>query len=306
MTRAAREVNPEALALYLQAARAGDPRRHMTYLEQAILRDSTFALAYAKLAIAYVMIARDGVRAERAVATALALEPTLSDGYDALGLLRMWVDRDWRAAETAFRRALELNPHNGLAHHELGQLHMRLGRCDDAVVEEGRAVLQHPGVVHYQNGLAEIHLYCRRYDDAVREFRKALELVRDSAGTYVSLGDAYFHQRQYGAALAMYEQSRRPVPGWVLIALGRTREARSRVDSLQAQWARGEGNAFTAWNLARIYTTLGERERAITWLERGHEAGHGLVIYLGVHPHFDALRGEPRFRSLLRRVHLAD
>jgi TolB-like protein/Flp pilus assembly protein TadD len=306
LVTAAREVNPEAFALYLQAARVLDGTQRMAYLEQAIEKDSAFALAHAKVATLYIMIERDRMKAERAIAKALALDPSLSDAYDALGLLRMWLDRDWPAAEAALRRAIELSPNNGLAHHELGQLFMRVARCDEAVAEEQRAVLQNPGVAHYQSGLAEVYLYCRRYDEAIREFGKALDLVRDSAGIYFNLGDAYFHQRQYAKALTMYEKSRRPPPGWIYVALGSQQEARAQIGTLKAVWARGEGNGLTTWNLARLHTTLGEREEAITWLERTYEGRHGMVVYLKVHPHFDSLRGEPRFQALLKKVRLAD
>ena len=306
LARAAREVKPEAFALYLRSARVGDEARRMDYLEQAIARDSTFALAHAKLALSYVMIARDRGRAERAITTALALDATLSDAYDALGLLRMWLDRDWPAAEAAFRRAIELNPHSSLAHHELGQLFMRVGRCDEALAEERRAVLQNPGVGHFQSGLAEVHLYCGHYDAAIRELGRTLDLVRDSASTYFLLGDAHFYQGRYAEALVMYERSRRPPPGWAYAALGREREARARIDTLTAQWARGEADGFTAWHLARTHTSLGERSQAITWLERSYASGHGLVVYLKVHPHFAPLRGDPRYRALLRKVRLDD
>jgi hypothetical protein len=89
------------------------------------------------------------------------------------------------------------------------------------------------------------------------------------------------------------------------MALGNRREARRQIDTLQAAWARGEADHFTTWKLAQLHTSLGEREEAITWLERTHDEGRGLVVYLKVHPHFDALRGEPRFQTLLKKLRLA-
>ena len=116
----------------------------------------TFALAHAKVALGYSSI--EGQAKRRTIAKPRS-DPTLSAAYDALGLLRMWLDRDWPAAEAAFRKAIELNPHNSVAHHELGQLFMRVGRCDEAAVQEQHAVLQNPGVAHFQSGLAEVYLF---------------------------------------------------------------------------------------------------------------------------------------------------
>jgi len=304
LSGAAPKVNPEAFALYLKSARGEVPDGGTSYIEQAIAKDSTFALAHAMAAHGYIM-RHDKVKAERAIAKALALDPNFSDAYGALGMLRGWVDRDWLAAEEAFRHAIELNPHNSGAHHELGQLFMRLGRCDEAVEEEQRAVLQNPGLAHYQSGLAEVYLFCRRYDDAIREFEKNLDLVRDSLFTTTNIGDAYFYQGKYAQALATYESSRWPAPGWAYAALDRREDARKWIATSEAEWARGGAPVWVAWNLARTYATLGERAEALTWLERTYDANGGFVVYLKVHPQFDSLRGEPRFQSLLRKVGLA-
>ncbi|MEJ7809762.1 MAG: protein kinase [Gemmatimonadaceae bacterium] len=305
LVEAAPPVNPEAFALYLQGVRVdGDDRRAIAYFEQATEKDPNFALAYARLAVPHVMV-NEKAEAERAIAKALELDPSLSEAYDALGLLRLWLDWDWPAAEAALRRSIGLNPHNSRAHHELGQLVMRRGRCDDAIAEEQRAMFSDPASARYQSGIAEVYLYCRRYAEARREFEKTLDLVRDSSRVYRFLGDSYFYEGQYQKALAMYERTREP-HGWIYAAVGRNEEARRQLDSLKAQWTRGDANNMTAWNLARIYTSLGEREQAFTWLERTSERRDGMSVYLKVHPHFDPLRGEPRFQALLKKVRLTD
>ncbi|MBC7788559.1 MAG: protein kinase [Anaerolineae bacterium] len=304
LIQVAPQVNPEAFALYLQSARDANSDRHITYLEQAIQKDSNFALAHAKVAVSYVMRSHKE-KAERAIEKALALDPALSDAYDALGLLRMWIDRDWPAAERAFRRAIQLNPHNSLAHHELGQLFMRMGRCEEAVAEAQNAVLYSPGVAHRQSGLAEVYLYCRRYDDAIREFEKNLGLVRDSLGTLFQIGDAYFHKGRFAQAFSTYEKSGWPIPGWAYVRMGRLDEARKEIAASESEWVRNGAKPYVAWNLARSYASLGEREQALTWLEKTYDAKGGFVVYLKVHPHFDSLRGEARFQKLLQKVGLA-
>jgi serine/threonine-protein kinase len=298
-------VNAEAYALYLEGARnAGDPRRAMAFYEAAVEKEPRFALAQAKLAVSHVMITHDAAAAERAIARALAVDPSLSDAYDALGLLRMWLDHDWPAAESALRRSIVLSAHNARAHHELGQLLMRTGRCDEAIVEEQGAVLDNPGVALFQSGLAEVYLYCRRYDDAVRELEKTLGLVRDSSNVFYLIGDAYFYQRRYPEALAMYARTSRPPPGWAYVPLGRRDEALRAAHAFEARLARPEVPPRLRWDAARLYTTLGDRERALRWLERANDAHDGMLAYLGACPHFDALRDEPRFRMLLAKVRL--
>ena len=298
----ARRVDPEAFALYLQAVRVSGPdqeRERIAYLEQALEKDSAFALAYARVALSYTMVARDRAKAEWAIARALALDPSLSEAHDALGLLRMWLDWDWIGAQAALHRAIALSPHNSRAHHELGQLLMRLGRCDEAVVAEQTAVLHDPARQLFQSGLGEIYLYCRRYDEAVHEFERTLGLTPNSSYTYRNLGDAYFYQRQYPKALAMYEKAG-SVPGWARIPLGSRKEALRQIAELKSALPH-DGR----WDLARLYTSLGEPDSAITWLEQAYEHRDGMVVYLRVMPHFDPLRDHPRFQTLLKKVGLA-
>ena len=56
------------------------------------------------------------------------------------------------------------------------------------------------------------------------------------------------------------------------------------------------------WALASIHAGLGQREEAIEWLERAFDEHDSSLVWLKVHPRFDALRGEPRFEALLARL----
>jgi hypothetical protein len=48
----------------------------------------------------------------------------------------------------------------------------------------------------------------------------------------------------------------------------------------------------------------GEREQAFAWLEQAYQERSAALIWLKVEPQFDALRTEPRFVELLRRMGL--
>lgn len=163
-----------------------------------------------------------------------------------------------------------------------------------------------PASAQYQSGMAEVHLNCRRYDEALTEFEKAFSLGRDSVNVYWNLGETYFHQGQFQKALAMYGKTGQPPPGWAHVALGSRTEALAQIGALQAQWARGTVKGWNVWLLARLYTSLGQPVEAITWLERAYEERAGIMVYLNVEPHFDPLRGQPRFQALLRKTGFAN
>ena len=54
--------------------------------------------------------------------------------------------------------------------------------------------------------------------------------------------------------------------------------------------------------MAGIYTRLGEKEKALEWLEKAYEKRAGALATLNTKPTWDALRGEPRFQDLLKRM----
>ena len=60
----------------------------------------------------------------------------------------------------------------------------------------------------------------------------------------------------------------------------------------------------TWYTIALIHAGLGDRDSALTWLERAYEHHSPGMVYLGVDPRLDDLRTDPRFVSLLRRMNL--
>ena len=58
------------------------------------------------------------------------------------------------------------------------------------------------------------------------------------------------------------------------------------------------------YNIALIYNGLGERDEALTWLERGYEQRDQRMVFLKVEPKWNNLRDDPRFNNLLKRMNL--
>ena len=126
-----------------------------------------------------------------------------------------------------------------------------------------------------------------------------------------TLGRAYSLQGEYDEAISMLRRSRSlvgDVPN-VLGALGqtyalakRTEEAREVLDELSRSAQRGP---IPSSCFALVYLGLGERDRALDWLEKGCERREFPMSALKVHPIYDPLRGHPRFEVLVRHMGLA-
>ena len=54
--------------------------------------------------------------------------------------------------------------------------------------------------------------------------------------------------------------------------------------------------------LARAYTALGDKDRALTLLETAYDERDGGLTTANADPSFDSLRGEPRFRAILAKI----
>jgi predicted Zn-dependent protease len=84
-------------------------------------------------------------------------------------------------------------------------------------------------------------------------------------------------------------------------AAGRDADARALIRTLEA---RAERDYFPRSWLARAYVALGDKDRALPWLERAYEERDVWLTFAKVEPNFDALRDEPRFRAILTKMRL--
>ena len=313
----AQEVDPEALDLYLKGLQARedwlDQQKPILYFAQAIAIDSSFAPAYAGLAIEYALLGGfhglpgGEVKARQFSQKALSLDASLSEPYIAIGLVRELVDWDWAGAEEAFRHAIELNPGDAFAHSELGQLLMRLGRFEEALKISKQALYLDPLSARWQIGVGAVYLYSGQYDKAITELKKAHELDPNvSIREY--LGEAYKQTGMFEEALKLWKAI-----GWSETGLaryhavtGHREKALEQVEGWKSRWSQGAGTTpegwSIPWSIAWIYADLGEKDQALDWLEQAYEAHSGDLVYVKVDPGFYSLRGEPRFQALLEKI----
>jgi Flp pilus assembly protein TadD len=60
-----------------------------------------------------------------------------------------------------------------------------------------------------------------------------------------------------------------------------------------------------AYQIAIIYAFRGEADRAFQWLERAREQGDAGLMYLRGDPLLEKIRGDARYTTFLRKMHLA-
>jgi tetratricopeptide (TPR) repeat protein len=292
------------------------------YFEQAVERDPGYALAYAGMAESYVLMADLGAtfklppkdaytRAKAAALRAVEIDDTLAEAHVSLGRVAFNYEWDWAGAEREFKRAIALKPDFVPAHHWYSHVLISQGRFDESLAESLHALALDPLDVAMNFHMGFHYWNARQYDQAGAQLEKTLTMDPNHHETHSILSLVYAQQRRYREAIAELQKSmelggwdKRGFLGYVYAVSGRRGEAQKLLRQLLDE---AKSKPVSAYNVARIYTGLGEKEQAFSWLERAIAERDSNLTMPGLKPdvQLDTLRSDPRFQELLRRMRLS-
>jgi TolB-like protein/tetratricopeptide (TPR) repeat protein len=320
----ARAVNPEAYDAYLRGrfywTNRGDLHKSIDAYLQAINKDSNYALAYAGLASAYALLGQvpyDDMppvdakpKARQAAERALQLDPQSGEAHSVLANVSFSYDWDFDAAEREFQRALELGQNDPTAHQWFSHYCIVRNRLQRALEENSRTLGLDPVSPLFNTSRAEILYNARQYDAAIAQARRTIEQYPAYPLAYIWLGSAYREKKMYKEALEQFSRGltlsgNQPaiaaLYGHALALSGDVAGARRTLASLQHL---AQTRYVSALYFACVYAGLGENKTALDWLDKAYKERNDRLVYLNVDPMADPLRGEPRFRDLMTRLHL--
>jgi eukaryotic-like serine/threonine-protein kinase len=315
--------NPEAYQLYLKGLfhwnkrTAESLRKSIEYFNQAIEKDPSYALAYAGMAEAYVLLPEYSAgspnesipKAKAAARKALDLDDTLAEAHTALAHALFTYDRNLPESNREFQRAIELNPNYATAHQWYSDNLVVMQRYDESIAEGKRAVELDPLSLVVNLELGTNYDYARQYDQAIAQLRKTIELDQNWYLAHMVLCQAYTLKGQLPEATAECQKARELNDDpYVLAFLGRAYVGSGKRD--EALKTLGQMNEVAkqryvpAYGFAVLYAGLGDKDHAFQWLERSYQDHAWDILYLKVDPYFDNLNSDPRFGDLVHRVGL--
>jgi TolB-like protein/DNA-binding winged helix-turn-helix (wHTH) protein/tetratricopeptide (TPR) repeat protein len=319
-----RPTNPKAFEAYLQgnyhlqkySRGSGDEenKKAVDYFQQAIDADPNYALAYVGIANAYsnrfYASSQDTAIMLQAAERAVALAPNSSDAWAILAFSKSQV-RDWSGAEADFQKAVALNPNNASAHVGFCQflgVHERL--------DEGRKECQMAQELDPSNDHLSWILFLQGEDDhSIAIARMMLENHPDDGFSHHLLFQEYAKKGMQQESIQELEQAM-TLYGFPQLATNLRRAfAVSGYSGAMREYARelehldATKELSMPVNLAEVYATIGDQNRAFYWLEQAYIRRDVVtpgadVDFIKSDPILVSLRSDPRFADLLHRLGL--
>jgi eukaryotic-like serine/threonine-protein kinase len=318
-------VNPEAHLEFLKARHSlltsASPEAMATgtrHARRAVELDPSFAPAWAALADCIIFGVIRGMaspvkatgEAAAMARKALELDPSLADAHVSMGFI-LAHSGDLPGGIRALRKAIELNPGLATAYNLLGRTLYSYERHAEALAATQKSISLDPLSPMIYTGAGEAYYFARDYEKSVLHYRLGLELDPRFDGAHTGLARSLEALGRFDEARAEYEEGRRlssgiagPSFGLAHLAAASGNEPEARRILAELIEARAKGVVVSAWGIAVLHASLGDVDETYRWLEVAFEERSPGLILLRVHPRLDAIRKDPRYLPLVRRVGL--
>jgi TolB-like protein/Tfp pilus assembly protein PilF len=284
---AASKDDMDAYQAYLMGFFFSNKRTHeglsksIGYFRDALAIDPRYARAHAGLADSYFWLAYGEVspdvrgesfeRSREHALAALELDPLSAEAHAALATVMVKHDHNTAGAERSFRRAIEVDPTCSMALSRFTYFLAAAGRLEEALEMSSRGQKLDPLSPDANANLAMVLYFLRRYADAIRYCRTALALEPAFSEAALLLGRCLEQKGMFEEAEVQYAIASKLEPhshegdelrAHLHAVTGRTNLAKREVSQLSAS------DGVKPYNIAAIYSALGDKKRASEWLDR--------------------------------------
>jgi tetratricopeptide (TPR) repeat protein len=301
---------------YLISKRDADGAVKM--FRRAVVLDPGYARSWARLASG---LAEQGIEtapgqdpipeARAAARHAIELDPENGEAWSALGQIAFNEERDWKTAEYDLQRAVELSPSDSTIHSRYAVFLSMVGRRDEALSHMRRALELDPLSFFNVRNMGSVLYWSRRYDASLEYIRKAEEMEPDLLDFTIPWEVDIYTMKGMGEQAAMAD-----LRNFAYLNLKRWH------DRLEAAYRSGRRKAYWetrikfdksnpdspchGFETAKDYVRIGENDQVLEELNRSLTLHCSLLAMLRTEPIFDPLRGDPRYKDMLKEVNLGE
>jgi TolB-like protein/DNA-binding winged helix-turn-helix (wHTH) protein/Tfp pilus assembly protein PilF len=321
--RASHQIDPDSYEEYLrghyltQTGKTSAYAESIDYFNRAITKDARNAQAFAALADSYIILGhmvnmtpqRAFPAAREAATRALQLDDSLADAHQSIANVKFLYEWDFAGAEREFRRALELNPNSVTARAYYADYLIAMGKADDSIAERKRNLQIDPLALRPTWALATGYFWAHRYDEAITQSRRVIEMDPHHWSGHLDLGLALEQKGEFPAALAELRKAIEVSDDktWIAfvahaMAISGDRVGGEKIASELQQLSKV--TYVSPWAIAMIYSGTPDKDTTFAWLEKSYQGREHDLVFSKVWPMFDSLRSDPKFQNLMRRVGL--
>jgi TolB-like protein/DNA-binding winged helix-turn-helix (wHTH) protein len=275
--------------------------------QEAIRIDPAYAAAYSGLADSYTATVAEGrvaaaeVRplAEAAAEKALQLDDGSPEAHHAMAAVNYFLERECQ-------RALALNPSLAETHHLYAYVLGTQGRIEESLEQEKITLELDPFARPWAYGYGLTR--ARRFDQAIEELRQRAEARPESSQLHWFLMDAYEYKGDNEAAMKE-----------IRISVREDSELQAQVESAyqsgglpavhtqflnEMKKSLATGEYVSPAYMAEQAALAGRRAEALLYLQKAYEQRDAHLVHVQQDPAFDALRSEPSFVAITRKMRL--
>jgi len=189
-----------------------------------------------------------------------------------------------------YRAALAKKPNNAQLYNKIGINELQMARFNEARKDFERAIKIDGKFADAHNNLGVIYYLQKKYGTAIKRYEEAIKLREDSASFYSNLGAAYFSKKDYVKASLAYNQA---------LQLDPEIFERTSHSGVLAQMSSPADRAHFYYVLAKLYAKSGIADRSLQYLRRAMEEGYKGIDDVYKDSEFAGLRKDPRFTELM-------
>jgi adenylate cyclase len=313
--------NTEAYRLYLSALEVGpDNNQREHFLEAAIELDSTFANAY--VILGFYWLYQGGFRgdlssqevlknAEPLFQKAIQLNPDLDIAHEGLALMALYYKWDFESVEKEYKIVRRLSPSDPDIVSRIADYLLAIGKFGEAFEITSNAFEKDSSLNELRIALSLANYFNGNSKNALQLISKAYLIKTDNVFWTQFIRINVF-AGEYNNAVLVFEQYKgtygpiftSTVLGYIGIAYYKTGRKDSAENILKMLKTRSVHSPVgsPSFYIAAIYTSMGENDEAIQWLQKAYKDHEVEMYWLKVDPQFTPLHKDPRFQEILVNI----